>query len=142
MLGWNPTESIQVEGRIWRQGNEQGKVHIMYPLMENSIDALIYQKHDEKASRINSVLSKTDDGKDAIDTDEINPETIKFELITDPTKKVKMIIDEKTAEKRKEIKVIDNRLETIQELEEDRQNSKTMYETNVEEKTGREYLLR
>lgn len=142
MLGWNPTESIQVEGRIWRQGNEQGKVHIMYPLMENSIDALIYQKHDEKASRINSVLSKTDDGKDAIDTDEINPENIKFELITDPTKKVKMIIDEKTAEKRKEIKVIDNRLETIQELEEDRQNSKTLYDTNVEEKEKYKSLLK
>lgn len=142
MLGWNPTESIQVEGRIWRQGNEQGKVHIMYPLMENSIDALIYQKHDEKASRINSVLSKTDDGKDAIDTDEINPETIKFELITDPTKKVKMIIDEKTAEKRKEIKVIDNRLETIQELEEDRQNSKTLYDTNVAEKEKYKSLLK
>lgn len=142
MLGWNPTESIQVEGRIWRQGNEQGKVHIMYPLMENSIDALIYQKHDEKASRINSVLSKTDDGKDAIDTDEINPETIKFELITDPAKKVKMIIDEKTAEKRKEIKVIDNRLETIQELEKDRQNSKTLYDTNVEEKEKYKSLLK
>lgn len=142
MLGWNPTESIQVEGRIWRQGNEQGKVHIMYPLMENSIDALIYQKHDEKASRINSVLSKTDDGKDIIDTDEINPETIKFELITDPTKKVKMIIDEKTAEKRKEIKVIDNRLETIQELEEDRQNCKTLYDTNVAEKEKYKSLLK
>lgn len=142
MLGWNPTESIQVEGRIWRQGNEQGKVHIMYPLMENSIDALIYQKHDEKASRINSVLSKTDDGKDAIDTDEINPETIKFELITDPEKKIKMIIDEKTAEKRKEIKVIENRLETIQELEEDRQNYKTLYDTNVAEKEKYKSLLK
>lgn len=62
----------------------QGKVGIMYPLMENSIDALIYQKHDEKAHRINSVLFKTDDGQDIIDTDEINLETIKFELITDP----------------------------------------------------------
>ena len=142
MLGWNPTESIQVEGRIWRQGNLQGKVHIMYPLMENSIDALIYQKHDEKAHRINSVLSKSDDGNDVIDTDEINPETIKFELITDPEKKIKMIIDEKTAEKRKEIKVIDNRLETIQELEEDRQNSKTLYDTNVEEKEKYKSLLK
>ena len=142
MLGWNPTESIQVEGRIWRQGNEQGKVHIMYPLMENSIDALIYQKHDEKASRINSVLSKIDDGKDAIDTDEINPETIKFELITDPEKKIKMIIDEKTAEKRKEIKVIENRLETIQELEEDRKNCKTLYDTNVAEKEKYKSLLK
>lgn len=142
MLGWNPTESIQVEGRIWRQGNLQGKVHIMYPLMENSIDALIYQKHDEKAHRINSVLSKSDDGNDVIDTDEINPETIKFDLITDPTKKVKMIINEKTAGKRKEMKVIDNRIETLQELENDRQNSKSIYDLNIAEKEKYKTLLK
>ena len=35
MLGWNPTEPIQVEGRIWRQGNEQGTVHIVYPLLND-----------------------------------------------------------------------------------------------------------
>ena len=55
MLGWNPTEPVQVEGRLWRQGNRQKKVHIVYPLMYNSLDSLIYQKHDEKASRIDAI---------------------------------------------------------------------------------------
>ena len=140
-LGWNPTERIQVEGRIWRQGNQQGKVHVMYPLMENSIDSLIMQKHDEKTSRINGVLSKTDDGRDVIDTEEIDPMQLKFELITDPKKKIDLIVDSKTVDLRKEIKIIDSRIETINELEEDRQHTKAIHELNVAEKEKYKVLL-
>ncbi|MCQ2596539.1 MAG: YodL domain-containing protein [Treponema sp.] len=141
-LGWNPTERIQVEGRIWRQGNQQGKVHIMYPLMENSIDSLIMQKHDEKTSRINGVLSKADNGKDVIDTDEIDPMQLKFDLITDPNKKIDLIIDSKTVDLRKEIKIIDNRIETIKELEEDRQHTKSLYDLNHAEKEKYKALVK
>ena len=116
MLGWNPTESVQVEGRIWRQGNEQGKVHIYYPLMEDSIDALIYQKHDEKASRINSIFKENENDQDTIDVSEIDPETVKFELIKDPLKKVDMLIEQDTAEFKKELKILENRTETINDL--------------------------
>ena len=116
MLGWNPTESVQVEGRIWRQGNEQGKVHIYYPLMEDSIDALIYQKHDEKASRINSIFKEYENDQDTIDVSEIDPETVKFELIKDPVKKVDMLIEQDTAEFKKELKILENRTETINDL--------------------------
>ena len=116
MLGWNPTESVQVEGRIWRQGNEQGKVHIYYPLMEDSIDALIYQKHDEKASRINSIFKENENDQDTIDVSEIDPETVKFELIKDPVKKVDMLIEQDTAEFKKELKILENRTETINDL--------------------------
>lgn len=116
MLGWNPTESVQVEGRIWRQGNEQGKVHIYYPLMEDSIDALIYQKHDEKASRINSIFKENENDQDTIDVSEIDPETVKFELIKDPVKKVDMLIEQDSAEFKKELKILENRTETINDL--------------------------
>lgn len=142
MLDWNPTEAIQVEGRIWRQGNEQGKVHIMYPLMENSIDSLMYQKHDEKTQRINSVLSKTDDGQDVIETNEINPEELKFELITDPVKKINMIIEQKTVEKRKELKIIENRIEEISELEGERISTNAIYNEQVAEKEKQKLLLK
>lgn len=116
MLGWNPTESVQVEGRICRQGNEQGKVHNYYPLMEDSIDALIYQKHDEKASRINSIFKENENDQDTIDVSEIDPETVKFELIKDPVKKVDMLIEQDTAEFKKELKILENRTETINDL--------------------------
>ena len=76
MLGWNPTEPVQVEGRIWRQGNEQGTVHIVYPLLNDSIDSLIYQKHDEKASRIDALWSYKGD---TLNVEDIKPEELKFD---------------------------------------------------------------
>jgi hypothetical protein len=86
MLGWNPTEAIQVEGRAWRQGNDQGHVHIVYPLMADSIDSLMYQKFDEKASRINALWSYKGD---TLDSGDLDPETLKFDLIKDPAKKAR-----------------------------------------------------
>ncbi|GHV91206.1 hypothetical protein AGMMS50268_17090 [Spirochaetia bacterium] len=85
MLGWNPTETTQVEGRLWRQGNKQGHVHIIYPLMADSIDSLMYQKYDEKKSRIDEIWSYKGDRSN--DISDINPEELKFDLIKDPAKK-------------------------------------------------------
>ena len=114
MLDWNPTETIQVEGRIWRQGNKQERVHIMYPLMEDSIESLIFQKHDEKSNRINDIFSYK--GDDALDVSSINPEELKFDLIKDPEKKADFIISQKTVEMKKELTVIDARISTLNEI--------------------------
>ena len=51
-LGWNPTELEQVRGRVWRYGNKQKNVHVVYPVNVDSIDSVMYQKHDEKSKRI------------------------------------------------------------------------------------------
>ncbi|MDR2534945.1 MAG: N-6 DNA methylase [Treponema sp.] len=93
MLGWNPTETIQVEGRAWRQGNKQGHVHVVYPLMADSIDSLMYQKYHEKASRIDEVWSFK--GDTSGDVSDINPETLRFDLIKDPARKAKLIVGQK-----------------------------------------------
>lgn len=92
MLGWNPTESVQVSGRIHRQGNNQACVHIVYPVMTDSIDALMYQKHDEKSARIQDLFSFKGD---KLEVQVINPEELKFDLIRDVNKKAKLIIDQK-----------------------------------------------
>ena len=114
MLDWNPTETIQVEGRIWRQGNKQERVHIMYPLMEDSIESLIFQKHDEKSNRINDIFSYK--GDDALDVSSINPEELKFDLIKDPQKKADFIISQKTVEMKKELTVVNARISTLNEI--------------------------
>lgn len=90
-LGWNPSETIQAEGRIWRQGNQQGHVHCVYPVMNDSIDSLLYQKHDEKRSRINELWTYKDG--DTLNVEDINPEDLKFELIKDPQKRAKLILE-------------------------------------------------
>lgn len=88
MLDWNPTSNEQKKGRGWRYGNRQKRFHMFYPLIENSIDTKLYQKHAEKVSRINDIFKST--GKPFIETADINPDEIKLDLIRDPARKARM----------------------------------------------------
>lgn len=82
IVDWNPTDALQVQGRIWRQKNEFKNVRIVIPLTIDSIDIFMYQKLEEKTARINSIWSV--DNKSVFKLDEINPEDIKMALIKDP----------------------------------------------------------
>lgn len=79
---WNPTDIRQLEGRIWRQKNEYGYVRIVMPLMENSMDVFVFQKLEEKTSRINDLWSKSDRGN-VLDEESLDPNEVKFALVTD-----------------------------------------------------------
>lgn len=96
-LGWNPSETVQVEGRIWRQGNAQGHVHCCYPVMNDSIDSVLYQKHDEKRSRINELWTYKE--SDSLNVEDINPEDLKFDLLKDPKKRARLILENGIEEK-------------------------------------------
>ena len=115
MLGWNPTEPIQVEGRLWRQGNRQKKVHVVYPLMYNSIDSLIYQKHDEKVSRIDALWSYRGD---KLNVEDINPAELKFDLIKSADMKADIMLEAEMLPLKKQIRIIDESFELIQTAEE------------------------
>ena len=114
MLGWNPTEPVQVEGRLWRQGNRQKKVHIVYPLMYNSIDSLIYQKHDEKVSRIDAIWSYRGD---RLNVEDINPAELKFDLIKSAEMKADIMLEAEMVPLKKQIKIIDESFELIKTAE-------------------------
>ena len=92
-LDWNPTDVQQLWGRGWRQGNRQGIVHCVTPLMHDSLDPMIYQKHDEKSSRTNDLYSYKGDSMNAQD---VNPEELKFALIKDPNKRADLQVMEFT----------------------------------------------
>ncbi len=128
MLGWNPTETIQVEGRIWRQNNKQGITHIVYPLMNDSIDAMMYQKYDEKSSRLNALWSYKGD---SLNVEDINPEELKFELIKDPKKRASMKILQEQADLKQQQKMTDALYDTIAEQMSQRKNliGNTEYQT-------------
>ena len=104
LLSWNPTEPIQVEGRIWRQGNLQKKVHIVYPLMYNSLDSLVYQKYDEKSSRIDALWNYCGD---KLNVEEINPAELKFDLIKSPEMKADIILEQKTIPLKRKLNIIE-----------------------------------
>ena len=132
-LGWNPSETIQAEGRIWRQGNLQGNVHVVYPVMNDSIDSVLYQKHDEKRSRINELWNYKGD---SLNVEDINPEDLKLDLIKDPQKKAKLILMESTKEARAELSKINLRIKSFDDIVEKRkalseefENAKRMVES-------------
>jgi hypothetical protein len=81
-LDWNPTDLLQLQGRIWRQKNEFMNVRIVNPLVIDSIDIFMFQKLEEKTARINSIWSNNN--KSVFKLEEINPEEIKMKLIKDP----------------------------------------------------------
>lgn len=90
-LDWNPTDVQQLWGRGWRQGNRQGIVHCVTPLMHDSLDPMIYQKHDEKSSRTNDIYSYKGN---AMNSQDVNPEELKFSLIKDPAKRADLQVME------------------------------------------------
>ena len=140
MLGWNPSDAIQAEGRVWRQGNRQGDVNIVYPLIYNSVDSLIYQKYDEKKSRIDALWEKSDGEDKKIDLAEINPADLKFDLIKDPVKRAKLELGGEKEKVRQEILNIRNsvlnfegyvkKLEALTETLQSRREQKADYITN------------
>jgi hypothetical protein len=144
-LGWNPSETIQAEGRIWRQNNNQGHVHIVYPVMNDSIDSVLYQKHDEKISRINELWNYKGD---TLNVEDIKPEDLKFDLIKDPDKKAKLILMEKTKDARSELSHIVLKLKSYDDIIERRkslnseftrlQNMVNHYEEQIKEYKDRE----
>lgn len=124
MLGWNPTETIQVEGRIWRQGNKQGITHVVYPLMNDSIDAMMYQKYDEKSSRLNALWSYKGD---SLNVEDIDPEELKFQLIKDPKKRAKLKIQMDQADLKKKKRMLNASYDTLYEqISDHRDNMRTL----------------
>jgi hypothetical protein len=82
-IDWNPTDQMQLEGRVWRQGNIFKNVRIVIPLMADSMDIFMFQKLEEKTSRINSIWNY--DGKtNVLPIEELDPQEQKMALITNP----------------------------------------------------------
>ena len=82
-LDFNPTDTIQVEGRIWRQGNAFANVRIVTPLISDSIDIFMFQKLEDKTERINQIWTRNGN-RNEIDTTSFNPADLKYELVNDP----------------------------------------------------------
>lgn len=111
-LDWNPTDIIQLEGRIWRQKNQFANVRIVNPLVIDSIDIFMFQKLEEKTARINTIWSVN--GKSVFKMEEIDPEEIKFALIKDPRVLASLEVETKSVKLQDDInsiKVINDRLE-------------------------------
>jgi superfamily II DNA/RNA helicase len=115
---WNPTDIRQLEGRIWRQGNQFSYVRIVMPLVQDSMDVFVFQKLEEKTSRINDIWFRGDRGN-VLDLESLNPEEIKLALITDVDRLVKMFFDQEKEQLNREYKKIGTAIEAIKEVQSD-----------------------
>ena len=82
-LSFNPTDIQQLEGRIYRQKNAFKNVRIVNPLLIDSADIFMFEKLDQKTSRINSIF-ETDGHTNVLKTEEFDPGELKYALIKDP----------------------------------------------------------
>jgi hypothetical protein len=84
-IDWNPTDIIQLNGRIWRQGNYFGNVRLVMPLLEDSADIFVFQKLSNKTERINMIWNKGNSVNE-VDTRVFDPKEQMLSLMTDPVK--------------------------------------------------------
>lgn len=110
-MDWNPTDFVQIVGRIWRRGNRYSKIRVVVPLLKNSSDSFMFQKLNEKTDRINNIM---DENKEYIDTSELNTAEEKINMISNPDKKMKMFIQVEKQKLNSKIKDLQGRLETSQ----------------------------
>jgi hypothetical protein len=106
---WNPTDMQQLEGRIYRQGNQFGYVRIVQPLVVNSMDVFVFQKLEEKTARLNTIWSRQ--GKtNVLDMDALDVEEIKYALIDNPAELTNMRVQKEIANLGKEVTVAEENL--------------------------------
>jgi len=98
---WNPTDIRQLEGRIWRQGNEFAFVRSVMPLVQDSMDVFVFQKLEEKSGRINDIWFKADRGN-VLDVESLDPQEVKLALITDVGRITALYFDEERREAERE----------------------------------------
>ena len=67
---WNSTDISQVIGRIHRQGNRFPIVRAIMPVVARTLDSFIFQKYEEKKSRLNDVWQ--DNEVSTTEADDVN----------------------------------------------------------------------
>lgn len=125
-LDWNPTDFVQVVGRIWRQGNRYNKIRVVVPLLKNSSDPFMFQKLSEKTSRLNDLMS--DDAGDYIDSGELNTEEERLNMITLPDKKASMFVMVENEKINSQINELNGKLDTVERLQNDLLDAQANFE--------------
>ena len=114
-IDWNPTDQIQLEGRIWRQGNLYKNVRIVNVLMEDSADIFLFQKLEEKTQRINQLWNR-DGNTNTFNLDEFDPEELKYTLISDPAVIAQLEVEEEVGRLQDEKYSLSNEITQIESV--------------------------
>lgn len=125
-VDWNPTDYKQLEGRIWRFGNEYSNVRIVSPLLVGSSDAFTYQKLEEKTARINDIFDRNDK-TNILEVGEEDREAVKWALIDDLKEIAKSKIKDEITSLDKQQKVLEENVNDIKSVSTNISNLTWMY---------------
>ncbi|HAA23162.1 MAG TPA: SNF2 family helicase [Cytophagales bacterium] len=114
-LDWNPTDLVQLEGRIHRQGNQFAYVRVNIPLVQDSMDVFIFQKLEEKTARTNDLWYRGDRGN-VIELDAMDPAEVKMALLTNVEAMARMIQGEEKAKKAYTLETLKYEVKTLSEI--------------------------
>ncbi len=128
---WNPTDIRQLEGRIWRQGNQFEYVRVVMPLVQDSMDVFVFQKLEEKTARINDIWFRGDRGN-VLDLESLDPQEVKLALITDIDRLVRMFFDQEKEELQRQYKRIRHSISLIEDIKRDIQYYRSYREKSLE----------
>ncbi len=115
---WNPTDIRQLEGRVWRQGNEFGYVRVVMPLVQDSMDVFIFQKLEEKSNRINDIWYRGDRGN-VLDLESLDPEEVKFALISNLEELAKVEISKQVKMQQRAIETVKMNIQILRDFSRD-----------------------
>lgn len=82
------------------------------------MDVFVFQKLEEKTSRINDIWFRADRGN-VLDLESLDPEEIKLALITDVDRLVKMFFDQEKEQLNREYGKLVSAIESINEVQRD-----------------------
>lgn len=114
-MDWNPTDFEQLIGRIWRQGNLYSNVLIVAPLLADSMDIFMFQKLQEKTTRINEFWD-FGQNKSALSVEDFNPKELKYALLKDARRVAEMEVQEKESNLDDEKGFIKSELNVLEEI--------------------------
>jgi hypothetical protein len=101
------------------------------PLVQDSMDVFVFQKLEEKTSRINDIWFRGDRGN-VLDLESMDPEEIKLALITDVDRLVKMFFDQAKEQINRDYKKITLAIDAIKEVQRDIVDYKLYREKSLE----------
>ena len=73
------------------------------PLVQDSMDVFVFQKLEEKTSRINDIWYRGDRGN-VLDLESLDPQEVKLALITDVDRLVRMFFDQEKEEAERRVR--------------------------------------
>lgn len=79
---YNPTNAMQLEGRIWRQGNKWKNVRVVYVLAYDSIDVFIYSKLKNKINSVREIMRAGKCDLNETHTFSLDPGEVQINLTT------------------------------------------------------------